>query len=220
MLCVTLKGHSRAHFFMLLNLECQKREPGTKPRALRRAGKVPAVLYGHKGAESISLTLSTKVAETLVEKATLNNTLVQLSIPSLGWNGKTLLREIQTHAWKPSIYHLSFFAIESQSSIHVEVPIHPMGEAPGVKLEQGSLDTVLTSVQIQCPPGSIPDFIEVDISDLHVGDMVHIKDLKLPEGAAALEDPEQVVMIVIGPRTTAAASGEEAEAASGATPAG
>ncbi|MBD2098501.1 50S ribosomal protein L25/general stress protein Ctc [Trichocoleus sp. FACHB-591] len=195
---------------MLLNLECQKRESGTKPGALRRAGKTPAVLYGHKGAESISLTLDAKVAESLVDKATLNNTLVQLSIPSLGWSGKTLLREVQTHAWKPSIYHLSFFAIESQSSIHVQVPIHPTGEAPGVKLEQGSLDTVLTEVQIQCPPGSIPDFIEVDISELHVGDMVHISDLKLPDGAVALEDPAQVVMIVIGPRSTAAAEQDEA----------
>jgi large subunit ribosomal protein L25 len=214
---LALRAIAEHNFFMLLNLECQQRESGTKPRALRRAGKVPAVLYGHKGAESISLTLDAKVAETLVEKATLNNTLVQLSIPKLGWNGKTLLREIQTHAWKPSIYHLSFFAVESQSSIHVEVPIHPTGEAPGVKLEQGSLDTVLTSVQIQCPPGSIPDFIEVDISELHVGDMVHISDLKLPAGAAALEDAEQVVMIVIGPRTSNAGATQDAEATVGTT---
>lgn len=214
---LALRAIAEHNFFMLLNLECQKRESGSKPRALRREGKIPAVLYGHKGAESISLTLDAKIAETLVEKATLNNTLVQLSIPSLGWNGKTLLREIQTHAWKPSIYHLSFFAVESQSSIHVEVPIHPTGEAPGVKLEQGSLDTVLTEVQIQCAPGSIPDFIEVDISDLHVGDMVHISDLKLPAGAAALEDPEQVVMIVIGPRTSNAGAGQEAETPVAAT---
>ncbi|HEY9750361.1 MAG TPA: 50S ribosomal protein L25/general stress protein Ctc [Allocoleopsis sp.] len=204
---------------MLLNLECQKRAPGSKARSLRRAGSIPAVLYGHQGAESVALTVDAKTAEILVQKATPNNTVIQLNISGLGWNGKTLLREIQTHPWKPSIYHLSFFAIESQSSLHVGVPLHVVGEAPGVKQEQGALDTVLTEVQVQCAPDHIPDLIEVDVSDLHVGDIVHISDLKLPTGVEALAESSQVVLTVVGPKGTTAAADNSSDLEEGTKPA-
>jgi large subunit ribosomal protein L25 len=82
---------------MDVTVECQKRPEGSKPRALRRSGLIPAVLYGHKGAESIALTIGAKDAETLLKKATVNNTLVQVKIPDLSWSGKALIREVQTH---------------------------------------------------------------------------------------------------------------------------
>ena len=91
---------------MELAVECQKRAEGSKPNALRRSGLIPAVLYGHKGSESSSLTIKAKTVEHLLKKHAVNNTLIDLSIPDLSWSGKTLLREVQVHPWKGYPYHL------------------------------------------------------------------------------------------------------------------
>jgi large subunit ribosomal protein L25 len=164
---------------------------------------MPAVLYGHKGAESVSLTLDAKDAETLVRKASLNNTLIQVKIPDLPWSGKALLREVQTHPWRRSIYHLSFFSIAAQSSVEVTVPINFVGEAIGVKTGGGALDTVLTELQVQCDPEAIPETIEVDVTDFQVGDSVHVNELKLPKGVVAVGEPDRVVVSVLSGRVTA-----------------
>jgi large subunit ribosomal protein L25 len=197
---------------MELAVECQKRAEGSKPNALRRSGLIPAVLYGHKGSESISLTVKAKTVETLLKKHVVNNTLIDLSIPDLSWTGKTLLREVQVHPWKGFPYHLSFFAVGSQDTLEVELSLHFVGEAAGVKLGGGILDTVLTQLAVKCKPDSIPEAIEVDISNLNVGDALHIHELSLPAGVVALGEPNQVVVSVLG---TQAGSEEETEEAAG-----
>jgi large subunit ribosomal protein L25 len=195
---------------MELAVECQKRAEGSKPNALRRSGLIPAVLYGHKGSESISLTVNAKTVETLLKKHAVNNTLIDLSIPDLSWTGKTLLREVQVHPWKGFPYHLSFFAVGSQDSLEVELSLHFVGESVGVKLGGGILDTVLMQLAVKCKPDSIPQAIEVDISNLKVGDALHIHELILPPGVVAVGEPNQVVVSVLG---TQAGSEEETEAA-------
>lgn len=192
---------------MELTVECQKRAEGSKPRALRRAGLIPANLYGHKGAESISLTVNAKTLETLLKKASVNNTVINVSIPDLSWQGKTLLKEVQVHPAKRWAYHVSFFAIASQDSVDVEVPIQVVGEAPGVKMEGGVLDQVLAQLEVKCAPDSIPDAIEVDISNLHLKDTLYVNQLVLPEGITALGEPERAVVSIL-PSTVSA----EAEA--------
>ena len=96
---------------MSLTVECKTRTVGSKPRALRREGLIPAALYGHKGAESVSLTMDAKEAQVLLKKAAINNTLVDLNIPDIPWNGKAIIREVQAHPWKKTLYHLSFFSV-------------------------------------------------------------------------------------------------------------
>jgi large subunit ribosomal protein L25 len=91
-------------------IECQKRPEGSKPNALRREGKIPATLYGHNGAESVQLVVDAKKAEFLVRDAAVNKSVIDVSIPDLSWNGKAVLREVQAHPWKGSLYHLSFFS--------------------------------------------------------------------------------------------------------------
>ncbi|MCL1468239.1 50S ribosomal protein L25/general stress protein Ctc [Argonema galeatum] len=182
---------------MELTVECQKRPEKSKPNALRRSGKIPAVLYGHKGAESIALTLNAKVAEQLLKKASLNNTLITLNIPEISWNGQTLLREVQSHSAKGFIYHLSFFAVSAHDTLEVGVPLHFVGEPAGVKLSGGMLDTVMTSIQVKCLPESIPDSIEVDVSFMNIGDALHIRELTLPPGVIAIAEPNQVVVSVL-----------------------
>ena len=198
---------------MELTVEGQKRLEGTKPKALRREGRIPANVYGHKGTESISLTVDAKTAERLLKKASLNNTIVDLNVTDIPWRGKTLIREVQTHPAKGFIYHLSFFAVSAQESVDVEVPIHYVGDAVGVKQEGGMLDPVLTQMQVRCAPDSIPDQIEINVSNLHVGESIQVHDIVLPQGVTALIDPGQTVVTLLSPQRQADTEAEaEAEA--------
>ena len=199
---------------MDVTVECKKRPEGSKPRALRRSGLIPAVLYGHKGAESVALTLNAKDAELLLKKATVNNTLVQVKIPDLSWTGKALLREVQTHPWKHSLYHLSFFSVAAQDSLEVVVPLHFVGEAVGVKEDGGVLEPVLTELQVQCAPDSIPEAIEVDVSNLKAGDTLRVEELVLPQGVTALNEPDGTVVTIAAPLSVNEALAEEAAAGS------
>jgi len=198
---------------MELTIECQKREPDSKPRALRRAGLIPANLYGHNGTESISLTLDAKTVERLLKQGSVNNTLVDLNITDIPWRGKTLLREVQTHPAKGSPYHLSFFAVAGHGDTDVEVPLRFVGEATGVKQEGGILDTVITELQVRCAPENIPDVIEINVSNLHVGDSINVENLDLPQGVTALVEPDQLIVSVLGRQAGAEQPETESESA-------
>lgn len=94
---------------MAITIESQKRPEGSKPRALRRSGLIPANLYGHKGAESISLVVDAKTVERLMKTAIVNKTEIELNIPELEWRDITVVRELQIHPAKGTPYHVSFF---------------------------------------------------------------------------------------------------------------
>ncbi|HBL62971.1 MAG TPA: 50S ribosomal protein L25 [Cyanobacteria bacterium UBA8803] len=183
---------------MELTVECQKRPEGSKPKALRRAGIIPATLYGHKGAESVALTVNAKTAETLLKKAAVNNSLIQVNIPDLPWSGKALLREVQTHPWKNSLYHISFFSVAAHDTIEVVVPLNLVGQAAGVK-SGGVLERLITELKVECAPDRIPESIDVDISNLQIGENLHIHQLVLPEGITVKEDPEKTVLTIVAP---------------------
>lgn len=189
---------------MELSIECSKRDMSAKnPRALRREGLIPAVLYGHNGDESVSLTVGQRDAEKLVRQASENNTLINVNVPDMPWKGKALLREVQTHPWKEKLYHLSFFSIASQDSVEVVVPVHYVGTAKGVKDEGGTLDIMVSELAIRCAPESIPEVVEIDVSELEVGGNLHISDLKLPNGVEAISDTDKTLVNVAAPRTVA-----------------
>ncbi|MFN6525796.1 50S ribosomal protein L25/general stress protein Ctc [Nostoc sp. ChiSLP03a] len=196
---------------MAITVESQKRPEGSKPKALRRAGLIPANLYGHKGTESISLTIEAKTVERLLKRASVNNTLIELNIADAPWRGKTLLRELQIHPAKGTPYHLSFFAVAGHGDTTVEVPLRYVGTAVGVKQEGGFLDTVITELQVSCAPENIPEIIEIDVSNLQIGDSLRVHELVLPQGVTVLGDPERVVVSVSQPQISAAAE-DEAEA--------
>ncbi|HEY9625880.1 MAG TPA: 50S ribosomal protein L25/general stress protein Ctc [Coleofasciculaceae cyanobacterium] len=183
---------------MELTVECKKRPEGSKPNALRRGGQIPAVLYGHKGVESTALTLDAKAAETLVRKSSLNNTLIKVNVPDLPWSGKALLREVQSHPWKRSIYHLSFFSVSASDKLEVTVPIHFVGTAVGTKQEGGAMDTVLNELEVSCTGDSIPEMIEVDVTNMNIGDAIHVHELPLPAGVVALGEGDRVVVSILG----------------------
>lgn len=193
---------------MEVSVECQKRPEGINPRALRRSGKIPVVLYGHKGTESVPLTLNAKIVETLLKKVDVNRTLVQVSIPELPWKGKALLREVQTHPWKNQVYHLSFFSMASQDSVNVTLPLIMTGDSIGVK-EGGILEQLMTEINVECDPDKIPEAIDIDISNLGVGESIHLHELVLPEGLSAKEDAERIVLTIAAPAVATPENSEE-----------
>ncbi|MBE9080361.1 50S ribosomal protein L25/general stress protein Ctc [Romeria aff. gracilis LEGE 07310] len=184
---------------MELKIDCSKRADGAKPKQLRRDGLLPAVLYGHNGAESVSLTVQTREAEALLRAASVNKSVVKVNVPDLPWSGNVILREVQTHPWKNKLHHLSFFSIADQTEIEVTMPFSFVGEAVGVTDENGILDTVVTEMAAKCPPDNIPPSIEVDVSGMAIGDAINLQDLKLPAGVVLLGEPEQVIVSVLPP---------------------
>jgi large subunit ribosomal protein L25 len=196
---------------MQVTVECQKRPEGSKPKALRREGFIPASLYGHDGANAVSLVLKTKDALTLLKQASVNNTLVDLKVPEINWNGKALIREVQAHPWKKNLYHLSFFSVAAHGAIEVTVPLNLVGNSKGSK-EGGILEQLLTEVKVSCLPDRIPESIDIDMSTFDIGSSLHIKDLALPQGATALEDGDHLVFSIMPPTKISAEDSGETEA--------
>ncbi len=200
---------------MDLNIECAKRAADEKTKKLRREGTLPAVLYGHDGSESVALKLSNYEAEALLRHATINKSVITVNVPDMPWSGKVILREVQKHPWKNKIHHLSFFSIASQKEIEVSMPINFVGEAIGVTQKGGTLDMVMSEIQLKCPPDAIPQSLDVDVSDLDIGDALHVGEIKLPKGSSVSAESSLLVVSVLAPRTAAAleeASGEVPEA--------
>lgn len=185
---------------MELSIECSQRAPEAKPNALRRAGLLPAVLYGHQGTESISLTIEQQEAEALLRKASVNNTLINVNIPEVSWQGKALLREVQTHPWKNLVYHLSFFAVKATDSIEANVSLNFVGEAKGVREEGGVLNTELNEMTLKCKAGNIPEAINIDVSNLGLGDTLTLGDLVLPADTEAVGEADQAIVTVLQSR--------------------
>ncbi|MUH00970.1 50S ribosomal protein L25/general stress protein Ctc [Scytonema sp. UIC 10036] len=185
---------------MELTIECQKRPDGSKPNALRRSGQIPANLYGHQGTESVALVLDAKVAERLLIKASINNSIVDLNVTDVPWRGKTLLREVQRHPAKGTVYHLSFFAVAGHGDTDVEVRLYLVGEPVGVKRDGGVLDVHITNLPLRCSPESIPEAIDIDISNLEVGDSLQVDQIPLPAGAKYMGEPGQSVLTILPPQ--------------------
>lgn len=181
---------------MSINVECQTRPENSKPRALRREGLIPGVLYGHNGTESLPLTMTSDNVTALLKKASINNTLIDLNVTDVPWNGKVLLREVQSHPWKNNIFHLSFFSVATHGRLDITVPIKLIGESGGVK-RGGLLEQLVTELQVQCQAAQIPESIDIDLSDLDVGAVIHVGQLNVPEGIAVMDDPDKIVLTII-----------------------
>ncbi|MFW6358078.1 MAG: 50S ribosomal protein L25/general stress protein Ctc [Chroococcales cyanobacterium] len=189
-------------------IQCQERPTDKNPRALRREGLIPATLYGHDKDQSVSVTLNAKDVKNLLKEASVNNTIVDVSIPHTSWTGKALIRELQTHPWKPEVYHLSFFAVKAGDTLDVVVPLHLVGEAAGIK-SGGVVDQIVTELAVQCTPANIPDSIDLDVSGLDIGENLHIRDIKVPEGVVIMDDGDRTAVAVVAPRAVTEAQATE-----------
>jgi len=185
------------------HLEVEARETAGKgvARKLRAAGKIPAVLYGG-GRPAVSLTLDPGRLQKLLRGSELGlNTLINLKVTDHAeLDGKTVMvRELQRDPIRGSFIHADLYEVNLAETIEVEVPIHVTGKAKGVELSGGVLDQALRELEIRCLPRAIPDEILLDVSDLEIGDSLHVRDLRLPEGVELVSDPDLSVLSVVAP---------------------
>lgn len=176
-------------------------------RKLRAAGRIPAVVYGG-GRPARSLTLDpAPLARMLRSSQSGMNTLIDLEVG--GQETVVLVREIQRDPVSGRWIHADLFEVDLQKAIQVHVPLHITGKPKGVEAG-GILDHALREVEVECLPRAIPDSVEVDVSDLDIGDTIHVRDLALPEGATMLSDGDLAVASVVLPRAEEEAKPAEA----------
>ena len=174
-------------------------------RRLRRNGDlVPAIVYG-AGKDPQSLSIAHKDLHRACENEAFFSQIITLSAD--GKKQDAILKDLQRHPAKDRILHADFFRVRMDQAIVVEVPLHFLNEETcvGVKLEGGNVSHTMTSVEVSCLPGDLPEYIEVDIEHLELGSSIHMSELILPAGLtipdlALGEDHDQVVVAVHMPR--------------------
>jgi large subunit ribosomal protein L25 len=184
-------------------------------RRLRASGRVPAVLYGH-GTKPQHLSVDARQFGQALRTDAGVNVLISLEV---GRNQHlALAKEIQRHPVKGSLIHVDFIQVRRGEKVHVQVPVHLVGEAPGAR-EGGILDQDLYQLNVEAEVTAVPEAVDADVSGLGIGDVLRVADLKAPDGAVILDDSEASVVSVVAPTVEAepeAEEGEAAEAAEGA----
>lgn len=184
-------------------------------RALRRAGSIPAVIYGHKR-QPMSLSVSTRDLERLLERVSAESTVVELSID--GTVSRTIIREIQKHPFKKQLVHVDFQELVAGEMITVSIPLVIVGVSVGVRSFGGILDQTMRDLEVSVDPSNIPNHIDLDVSALGLGDSIHVRDIKLPAGVTVLTDSDASVLVIAAPRVSAADAAADAAAAATAEP--
>ncbi len=164
----------------IINAEMRDDQGKGASRRLRRAGKFPAIVYG-AGKEPTPITLDHNVMKHQLEDEAFYSQILTLNIGS--GEEQAVLRDLQRHPSKPFILHMDFMRIKRGETLRMNIPVHVTGgdEAPGVA-EGGVLSQVIVDVEIECLPRNLPEYINIDVSALNVGESVHLSNLKLPEG--------------------------------------
>ena len=183
-------------------------------RRLRRAGKVPGIIYGGEAApQAIELDHNELLLD--MKKEAFHASILNIVLG--GMKQQVLLRDTQMHAYKPQILHVDFQRVTATEELHLMVPLHFINEdsAPGVKLSGGLVNRVLTEVDVQCLPRNLPEFIEVDVGALEVGESIHLSELKLPKGVKLTHEDDDSLVVGIVSKGGGAEEGEEGEAAEG-----
>ncbi len=198
---------------MTITIQAEKRESFGKNanRRLRKAGRVPAILYGGPGA-SVPLALEKKDVVRILKTESRENTLFKI-----GFGDETrdaMIRELQIDPVSDELIHADLVQIAMDKIIRVTVPIVPKGEAVGVKTEGGFVDFVTREVEVDCLPKDIPERIEIDISGLHLHQSVKIEAVPPPEGVRFVNEPGTVLVLISLPhKEEEAVAGEKPEEA-------
>ena len=182
-------------------------------RSLRREGKVPAVIYG-RGREPQALAVDTTALTRLLTEIAASTTLVDVTVAGRA-PVKALIREIQRNPVRPAdIIHVDLYEVQGDVKITVDVPIHFNGIPDGVRNFGGVLDQTMHELSIKVLPADIPEFVEVDVSALNIGQSIHVGDLSFPK-LEILSDSRATVCTVVAPRAeeVVAPAAETAEVA-------
>lgn len=182
-------------------------------RRLRRAGRVPAIVYGGN-AEPLSIELDHNEIYHAVRKEEFHASILEMILDGKP-AGSVLLRAVQWHPYKPQVLHVDFQRVDESQRITTKVPLHFLNveSSPAVKLSGAVVTHPVTEVEIACLPGNLPQAIEVDLSGLVAGSVLHASDLKLPKGVTlVLHGDNNPVIANAQVKGGAAAEGEGASA--------
>ncbi|MDP1633527.1 MAG: 50S ribosomal protein L25/general stress protein Ctc [Gallionellaceae bacterium] len=205
---------------MKIEFNASKRElQGTgASRRLRRAGKVPGILYGGEPAAQ-SIDVDHNALFHSLKQEAFHASILTMNLD--GQKQQVLLRDYQMHPYKPQVLHIDLQRVSADRKVHMKVPLHFINAdiAPGVKLQGGVISHVLNELNVTCLPADLPEFIEVDMRDVSVGHSIHVNDLNLPKGVEAVlhQGGNPVVASIVVPRGTTEAELAVSEEAAATT---
>jgi len=176
-------------------------------RRLRNADKVPGIVYG--AGQPAMIELDHNALFFALKKEAFHSSILEMELA--GKTEQVLLRDYQMHAFRPIVLHVDFQRVDATTKITKKVPLHFVGEenSPAVKTDKCLVNHVVTDIQIQCLASQLPEFIEVDLSELQKGQSLHTDDIKLPQGAKIVTHGKKNPVIV----SVTAQAAEEEEAA-------
>lgn len=198
---------------MKFNATSRSKMGTSASRRLRRAGRVPAIVYGGN-AEPLSIELDHNEIYHAVRKEEFHASILEMQLDGKP-AGAVLLRAVQWHPYKPQVLHVDFQRVDESQRITTKVPLHFLNAelSPAVKLAGAVITHPVTEIEIACLPGNLPQAIEVDLSNLVGGAVLHASDLKLPMGVTlVLHGDNNPVIANAQVKGGAAAEGEEASA--------
>jgi len=205
-----------------LEVSLRKRMGKSGAREIRREGNVPAILYG-KETEPLALVINPGELKQALSTEAGENTLLEMIVKSGKEEIKklSLLREIQYDFLTGKPIHFDFQALDMNKKITVDVPVKIEGRPKGVK-EGGILEEILREITVECLPTVIPNSFEIDVTELDIGDSIHVSSLDVAEGVDILNELEDTIVTVLAPKMEIEVAAEEAEeeAAEGEAPEG
>jgi large subunit ribosomal protein L25 len=152
-------------------------------RRLRHAGRVPAIVYGGK-ADPLNIELDHNEIYHALRKEEFHASILQMQLEGAKAGEQVLLRSVQWHPYKQQVLHVDFLRVDANQTLHTKVPLHFLNAeiSPAVKLSGAIISHIVTELEITCLPSALPQFIEVDLSNVLAGGAVHLADIKLPIG--------------------------------------
>lgn len=197
---------------LLLTAETGRDEGTRSSRRLRREGRVPAVVYG-LDADPVTVSVAWPELRAALTTDAGVNAIITLQID--GDEQLSVVKDLQRHPVRRDVIHVDFLRVTADQQIEADVPVTLIGEALEVTRANGMVDQTLYSLTVSAKPAEIPDEIEVDISEMTLGDAIKVSDLALPAGVTTLVDPEDSVAVSLVTRSTreAMAAEDAAEAA-------
>ncbi|MBE0624868.1 MAG: 50S ribosomal protein L25/general stress protein Ctc [Burkholderiales bacterium] len=201
---------------MQIEVNAQKRiKQGTgASRRLRREGKTPGIVYGGKQ-PAVVIELDHNALYHQLRQEAFHASVLTLNLD--GAKEQVLLRSVNMHPFRVEVQHIDFQRVQADVKIQMKVPLHFINaeQSPGVKQSGGLVSHVMSELLIRCLPAALPEFIEVDLKDMEIGNTVHVRDLKLPNGVEAVlhgSDNPSVAVVQI-PRALVADEAADAAAA-------
>lgn len=175
-------------------------------RRLRRTNKVPAIIYGGDS-HPVSISLAHNEFSHKLENEAIYTQIINLQVNQN--TEEVILRDLQRHPYKNKILHADFFRINKKKAVHVIVPIHILNteNCVGIKTEGGMLTQLVSEIEVVCLPQHLPEYLEVDVTHVHLGETLHLSQINLPENVEIValthgEDHDTGLLSVVKTRTT------------------